>query len=156
MGINVNQFRVHVIRPAMELLQMSSPAAEALLLGTAAQESALGHYLRQVGGGPALGVFQMEPATYHDIWGRYIAFQPAIKQSLATRWTMIPEPEEMVTDLLLAGVMCRLHYRRVRAKLPEADDIQGLAHYWKRYYNTPQGAGTEAEFIRNWHLCNGG
>ncbi|MBF0439776.1 MAG: hypothetical protein HQL93_11725 [Magnetococcales bacterium] len=150
MGIQVKQFRENVIRPALELLHMESPTAEALMLGTAAQESRMGQYLRQVGGGPALGVFQMEPATYQDIWRNFIETHPEILQLLATRWPVKPPPEQMVTDLLLAAVMCRLHYRRVKAALPQADDLAGLANYWKRYYNTPKGAGTESEFIRNW------
>ncbi len=157
MGMNAEQFRQYVIRPALVWLGMDSPAAEALLLGTAAQESGLGCYLRQVGGGPALGVFQMEPATYRDIWSRFVATRPEIAGRLASRWPQTPEPEAMVTDLFLAAVMCRLHYRRVTAPLPEADDIAGLAAYWKRHYNTPAGAGSEAEFLRNWRrLCVGG
>lgn len=152
MSINTNHFRLNIIHPALEVLKMNSPSATALLLGTAAQESGLGHYLRQVGGGPALGVFQMEPTTYHDIWRNCINVRPDISQRLVHRWPVQPQPEEMITDLLLAAVMCRLHYWRVTAKLPEPNDIQGLANYWKQYYNTPKGAGTEAEFIRNWHL----
>ncbi|MBF0213528.1 MAG: hypothetical protein HQM00_08190 [Magnetococcales bacterium] len=149
--MQVSQFRQHVIRPALELVGMASPAAEALLLGTAAQESGLGRYLRQVGGGPALGVFQMEPATYRDIWTHFITFDSELVRTLARRWNTPPEPDYLITDLLLAAVMCRLHYRRVKAPLPEADDLPGLARYWKLYYNTPKGAGTEAEFIHNWH-----
>ncbi|MBF0455209.1 MAG: hypothetical protein HQL72_10395 [Magnetococcales bacterium] len=137
---------------------MEGRGAEALLLGTAAQESALGRYLRQLGSGPALGVFQMEPATYRDIWQNYLAYQPRIVQRLAVRWPREPEPEEMVTDLLLAAVMCRLHYRRVARALPDEQDVAGLAAYWKRYYNTVLGAGTEAEFRQNWrsHVAGGG
>ncbi|MBF0190796.1 MAG: hypothetical protein HQL99_06545 [Magnetococcales bacterium] len=151
--MHATQFRENVIRPALTLLGMDSPAAESLLLGTAAQESGLGRYLRQVGGGPALGVFQMEPLTYRDLWTNFIAYHPEIVATLAGRWPSRPEPEAMTTDLLLAAVMCRLHYRRVRAPLPDAGDLPGLARYWKNYYNTPQGAGTEAEFIHNWHRC---
>lgn len=145
------QFERYVIQPALAVLGMDSPEARALLLGTAAQESRLGHYLRQVGGGTALGVFQMEPATYRDIWRNFIDHHPVIKERLAVRWPVEPKPEEMVTDLLLAAVMCRLHYRRVTAPIPKADDITGLARYWKRFYNTPMGAGTEGEFVRSWH-----
>ena len=145
------QFERFVISLALSLLGMDSPAARALLLGTAAQESHLGRYLRQVGGGPAMGVFQMEPATYHDIWRNFIDNHPDIKQRLAARWPMEPAPEEMMTDLLLAAVMCRLHYRRVNAPLPQADDLAGLARYWKLHYNTPLGGGSTEEFVRNWN-----
>ncbi len=150
MGIDKEQFCRFVIRPALELLDMGSPAAEALLLGTAAQESALGRYLHQLGSGPALGVFQMEPATYRDIWRNYIRFRPQISGRLAAYWPMEPEPEQMIIDLRLAAVMCRLHYRRVPEPLPEANDVSALAAYWKRYYNTVAGMGTESQFKRSW------
>ena len=60
--LNVRDLRVEVIRPALRALDLWSPAAEDLVLGTAAQESGLA-YLRQIGGGPALGLWQIEPAT---------------------------------------------------------------------------------------------
>lgn len=41
----------------------SADAVELLML-TAATESNLGCYIKQVGGGPALGIFQCEPNTY--------------------------------------------------------------------------------------------
>ena len=150
MGIDPTQFRQYIIRPALNLLEMHSPEAEALLLGTAAKESGLGRYVHQLGAGPALGVFQMEPATFHDIWRNYIRFNPGISNNLALRWPMEPEPEQMITDLVLAAVMCRLHYRRVAKPLPEHDDIKGLASYWKQYYNTSAGGGTEEGFIKSW------
>ena len=46
--------------------------------------------------------------------------------------------------------MCRVHYYRVSEALPEENDIEGMARYWKKYYNTPLGAGTEEEFIHNY------
>ena len=148
--IDPKQLERYAIIPALTLLGMDSPEARALLLGTAAQESGMGHYIRQVGGGPAMGIFQMEPATYHDIWRNFINNRPEIKQKLAERWPTEPAPEEMITNLLLAAVMCRLHYRRVNAPIPQADDLAGLARYWKKFYNTPMGRGSEDEFIRNW------
>ncbi|KAF0118141.1 MAG: hypothetical protein FD149_866 [Rhodospirillaceae bacterium] len=69
-------FVTTVIRPTLLHLGLHSPAAEALLLGTAIQESRLGTYLRQTGGGPALGVYQMEPATHEDIWTNFLAYRP--------------------------------------------------------------------------------
>ena len=31
---------------------------------------------------------------------------------------------------------------RAPSALPEYNDIEGMAKYWKTYYNTSQGAGT--------------
>ena len=50
---------------------MYSPVAENLIMGTAAQESGF-TYIKQLGGGPALGMFQVEPATAEDILFRYL------------------------------------------------------------------------------------
>ncbi|MBF0448707.1 MAG: hypothetical protein HQL67_10945 [Magnetococcales bacterium] len=149
MGINSDHLLNYIIVPALDLLDMDSPAARLLLLGTAAQESRCGHYIRQLDGGPALGIFQMEPATYWDIWDNYIRYRPEIKEKLSKRWPMQPLPGEMVTDLLLAAVMCRLHYRRKSSPLPPAADIRALASYWKQHYNTRLGKGTIAEFEDN-------
>ena len=150
MGIDSNHLLRYVIRPALTLLDMGSPAAEALLLGTAAQESHCGRYLRQLRDGPAMGIFQMEPATFRDIQENYLRYRPEIQAKLATLWPSPPEPEEMVTNLLLGAVMCRLHYRRVSEPLPQAEDLPGLARYWKLHYNSRLGRGTASEFITNW------
>jgi len=42
----------------------------------------------------------------------------------------------------------------VPAPLPDAGDLGGLARYWKRYFNTPKGAGTAAGFIESYRRFN--
>ena len=46
--------------------------------------------------------------------------------------------------------MARIHYLRVPEALPAADDVVGLAAYWKRYYNTELGAGTVEKFVESY------
>ena len=75
--LDPNQFTKHIIRPALEAIDLYSKAAEELLLGTAIQESRL-VYLKQIGGGPALGLFQMEPATELDLVKNYIWYRPEL------------------------------------------------------------------------------
>ena len=48
------------------------------LLGTARVESDLRHR-RQIGG-PALGLFQMEPATHNDIWESYLKYRAQLAE----------------------------------------------------------------------------
>lgn len=120
---------------------LNSPAAVNLLLGTAAQESRFGTYLRQLRGGPARGVFQMEPRTFRWLQRRYKKKYPLIADRLFA---------ELEWDLRLSIVMARLRYRVVRAKLPRYNSVRGMAAYYKKYYNTILGAGTVEEFVANY------
>jgi hypothetical protein len=61
---------VNAIRPALNTLEMGGLAVEQLILGTGIQESLLVHR-QQLGGGPALGVFQMERATPRRLLGEF-------------------------------------------------------------------------------------
>jgi len=146
----VFDLKQYIIKPSLEYLGLYSESAKNLLLGTLAVESKMGHYLHQVNG-VALGICQMEPNTHHDIWHNYLS-QPSKKDLLrrilvyfdaSTR----PMPERMIYDLRYAIVMCRLHYLRVPEPLPVADDIEGMARYWKQHYNTELGKGTIDKFI---------
>lgn len=69
-----------LIQRATISLGLWSQAAEDLLLGTAIQESGLVH-VRQVGG-PALGYWQMEPATHDDIWASFVQHRPELRRAL--------------------------------------------------------------------------
>lgn len=143
-------FRDTIVKPALLELDAWSLEAEMLLIGTAAQESNLIH-TRQLGGGPALGYFQMEGATHDDCWKNYIDFRAPLKAKvLATRIaTGKPDATEMVINHKYAAAMARVHYMRVAAALPSGP--RGLNAYWKLHYNTPLGAGSADDFIANWN-----
>ena len=153
MGIEPTQLRILVVRPALKAIDLWSQAAENLVMGTAAQESNL-RYLHQVKG-PAVGLFQIEPATYADIWNRYLNDQPVLAtklRKLAGVTEGIPDVNLMAGNLYFAAAMCRVFYRRLAAPLPAADDVAALGGYWKKYYNTVKGKGTVAQFVKNWPL----
>jgi hypothetical protein len=65
--INPKQLRDLITRTLKEIPNGYSEDAVELLMMIAAHESKLGTYLRQVSG-PALGIFQIEPATHDDAW----------------------------------------------------------------------------------------
>jgi hypothetical protein len=144
--LNIQQFRTNIVRPALEAMGGHSAAAENLLIGTAVQESNL-HYVRQLADGPARGFYQMEPATHDDIWDNYLAYRDDPRARVEA---LMVSGEDGVTqfvwNLAYATAMCRVHYMRVPSPLPGANDVDGLAEYWKQYYNTPLGQGTAAEF----------
>jgi len=152
MALDKEQFQDLIERKLKEI-NMHSGAAVHLLLGTAAQESGFGTYLRQVGGGPALGVFQMEPATEKDIWNNYLDVE--FREDLAFAvwracYVSCANPEALEYNLAYQIVMARIHYRRIKEPLPPHDNVEALARYWKKYFNTPYGAGREDEFVRNY------
>ncbi len=139
------------IRPALSALQKGGRASEQLLLGTAIQESLLVHR-EQLNGGPALGLFQMEGETHTDCWVNYLDFRDGLADKV--RQTLSPGEDPAAETMKIndgyAAAMCRVKYLRVPKALPPADDISGMADYWKQYYNTPLGAGTPDEFLEKW------
>ncbi len=141
--LNVAQFREYIVQPTLIRLGLHSLSAEQLLIGTALTESGL-KFLHQVGGGPAQGVYQMEPDTEQDIWDNYLVY----RNSLAKRISGIMSgmPNNLIGNLYYATAMCRIHYLRVKEKLPDADNIEDMANYWKKHYNTPEGKGEIIDF----------
>lgn len=140
---------LYVIRPVLKDLGLHSEPAERLVLGTACQESECGRWLKQLGGGPAVGIFQMEPATHDDLFLNFLKHRTALREKV---WRYVePDHEdanEMVGNLFYATAMCRVHYLRVPEPIPE--DLNGQAKYWKRTYNTYKGKGTVEKYIQNW------
>lgn len=140
----------------------------ALMLGTAAVESDMIHRV-QIAGGPARGLFQMEPATARDIFINYLARtsrRKKLQPSLMRVWLcldsvpfFIPSEAELAYHLEgndgFACAMSRLQYLRRPEAIPNS--LDGIAEYWKKFYNTESGAGTVAEFKEKWsmHKCDG-
>lgn len=146
-----------VVRPTLLSLGpgLLSTAAEQLVMGTAAQESRLS-YLRQIGAGPALGLWQIEPATETDVWDNWLAYRgtpAAIVTSLLA--SMPSRTRQLATNLAYGCAMCRLIYYRHSDPLPQPGDVDGLAQMWKRIYNTRGGAGTVDQFKWSWKMVEG-
>lgn len=154
-----------VIRPTLARLaevnaKLYSDAAVELLLGTAAQESDCGDFLKQIGG-PALGIYQIEPATHHDIINRYLArrsnwdLRDAIA-GLASRDRGIGNDDQLVTNLAYATAIARVRYWMSPKPLPAAGDLHALANYWDEVYNGNPFHGTPDEFIDSYnHFIRG-
>lgn len=155
--LDIVQLHRFVVRPALEQIGLAGLAAERLVIGTGLTESGL-MFIDQKGRGgeqgwgPALGLFQMERATF-DAHVRWLAtrqnglFEKV--RDLQHRWS--PQGDlwcQMTGNLFFAAAMCRVHYFRVSAPLPAADDLDAMAGYWKRFYNSMQGAGKPEDFKR--------
>ena len=149
--INREQLRAYIIRPALQAINSYSENAEELLMFTCATESLGGFLLRQIKG-PALGIFQMEPATYHDIWRNFINLKPALATMMAKNLniTSIPNEERLVYDLKYSATIARIHYLRVSQPLPNKNDVDAMWDYYKKYYNTPLGKATKQKAIQDY------
>ncbi len=146
--LNKDDLRI-MIADVLKRLGMYSETATELLMGTCAVESDFGRSVEQVGGGPGLGVFQMEPNTMNDIWYNYIRYREGLRVILSEEFGMKgPDKEKLKNDIEYSIVMARLKYRRSPEVLPPSDkDIRGLAETWKKVYNTKLGKGTVEKFV---------
>lgn len=153
--IEINQLGHLVIIPTLTELgdNFCTPEAVLLLLMTAAQESLLGSYISQYPKGPAKGIYQMEKIAYVDCVERYIKKRPVLYNKILAmcNFSMLPKENEMVTNLKFATIMCRLKYAQSPERIPASNDIEGLAKYWKKHYNTYLGKGTPKECESNYN-----
>jgi hypothetical protein len=149
--LNCLQFRSLIVEPVLSKLQVYSKNAEELLVFTCAAESLGGHYLKQVKG-PALGIFQMEPGTYTDIWANFIRARNRIATLMALHFgcNKVPDIDRLIYDLHFATAMARLHYLRTPENIPDPEDIDGLWNYYKKHYNTEKGKAKKEESIKKY------
>lgn len=124
-----------------------SPAVENLLFGTAAHESMGFQYIWQING-PALSIFQIEPATLDDLYEHFLKWKPALHRKLERlRPPDMKRSEALIYCLAYAILAARLHYLRYPEPIPQADDLEGMAKLYKHRWNTSAGAATEQDFI---------
>lgn len=147
--MNKDEWRRLIIVTLKEIGLHSTDAVE-LIMGTFAQESNF-KYTRQIGGGPALGYGQIEPATFDDIIVNFLRFKPdLLEKIMKVSGTVALEPDMLLENKTLMICMARIHYFRVKSSLPSYKDVWAMGEYWKKYYNTPKGKGTVKEFVENY------
>lgn len=155
--LNISQFRELIVKPVLTSLMLYSPGAEELMVFTCANESLGGTYIKQVDG-PALGIYQMEPATYDDIWHTFIMNHDQLRLIFMSNFNLsnIPSPARLIYDLHFATAMARLHYDRFRDPIPDPKDLEGLWNYYKEFYNTSKGSAQKDSALDHYHrFCLG-
>ncbi len=140
-------FARQIVQPGLEAIQHYDPAGMVLVLGTCIQESGL-KYTHQIGG-PALGYPQIEPATHKDLWCRWLG--PTKRMYIIDGLRMLTseagQDRALVDCPQYAAAMCRCKYLSIPSAIPGANDIEGMAQYYKKYYNSSGGAATLPEAI---------
>jgi len=132
-----------------------------LLLETTCAESDFGKYTSQLQGGVALGVLQIEPSSYKDLYTHYFTSQNtlAIKDAIEQFYNQSQSVEDNLKfniryQLAVAFV---IYYRRISTKsFKHLDSVYTRAAIWKKYYNTFRGAGTLRKYVdkTNYYLVN--
>jgi len=146
-----SQFRSLIVEPVLSKLKLYSKGAEELMVFTCASESLGGTFLMEVKG-PGLGIYQMEPVTYSDLWANFIRNrnQLATLMSMHFNCNRVPELERMIYDLNFATAMTRIFYYSKPGNIPDASDIDGLWDYYKKYYNTDKGKAKKEDSIKKY------
>jgi hypothetical protein len=145
---DIVQFKENIVNPVLHDLQMYSKEFAELIVFTCAVESAGGTYVKQIKG-PALGIYQIEPSSFTDLWVNFIVRNTHIVNLLTLHFAVhrMPAPIEVVTDLRLATAMCALFYKRYKVK-PESSSPDDLWEPYKKYYNTVKGKSEKSKSIK--------
>lgn len=153
--MNAQQLHDHIIKPTHEYMggNYESKNANFLSLCTAAAESKCGYYIKQVGG-PALGIWQMEPATESDTWFNCDALRcDAFNVKIGGLLPPSHNDDTLMILPMYACAMARLKYSMDKAVLPDHNDFRAVYNYYKRIYNTPLGASTYEKFKQSCVYC---
>lgn len=139
------QLREAIIRVLTKFKMQVTNNIVSMLVGTACVESECGKYIKQIKG-PACGIFQIEPNTARDIIDNYINYRENLKDIHYKLYNIhLTLEENLCYNLAYSIFMCRVFYLRIKEPIPES--IVDQAKYWKKYYNTHLGKGTEQLYI---------
>ena len=145
MSTDIGQLTALVIVPTLKYLNPEIPfsnSAVKLLQMTLAHESNCGQYIAQLGG-PALGIYQMEPATEMDIERNFLAYREDLQYKVDQTGHCVNKISSLLNPVY-ATAMARVHYYRDKKALP--DDLIELSNYAKRVWNTEEGKATARDY----------
>ena len=151
--MNHKQIR-KLIKDTLQKIGMWSQEAEELVFLTGLVESGY-DYISQIGSGVARSFWQVESATAQDCVDNYLGYRRSKLERVSGVMHISPDALLEMSDKdlkhflwgnIIAGIIfCRIKYWRVPKKIPL--DLEGMAKYWKSYYNTERGAGTVTHFL---------
>ena len=135
---------------ALYRIDSYSDDALALVVRTGMAESGYRALKGYGDGNPAIGFWQIEPATMNDMIENYINYRSKYKKTLISLGMNFEKDTIMsvMSNMAVQAALCRLHYRRDKDPIPSWDDLEGQASYWKRVYNTVEGRGTVEHFMK--------
>ena len=145
----INEIK-EIAEHALYRLDSYSDDALALVVRTGMAESGYRALKGYGEGNPAIGFWQVEPATLNDMVTNYIKYRPHYEKNLISLGMNFNKDMIMsvMSNMAVQAGLCRLHYRRDKDPIPSWDDLEAQAKYWKRVYNTVEGRGTVEHFIK--------
>lgn len=129
-----------------------TPAVRSLLFGTACTETGL-RPRYQDSAGNAIGLFQIEYATFCDIWQRFVKKNhPELGRDIIKNYACTMPDNITFEDLQLSDELCaifaRLKYSQIKEPIPPESDIPAQAAYYKAHYNTRFGKASPQGYIK--------
>ena len=153
----IRELRADVVRPCLQYLDMHSSGAEDLMIAVAIHESGALQWRRQLAGGPARGLWQVEPTTERSIFDDYLAFRPRRAAQLQGLLARGPELDDPLADNdWYCCALARIIFWRVPNAMVERGNRPAQARCWKDHYNTIEGAGTVEDFLHSQRRYNPG
>ena len=146
--MDVDHFRIHVVRDSLKAAGWWSQEIENLILATGVVESNL-NMLVQVGGGPARGVFQIEKISFNDVISYIKRDSQKVKAICqACGFSALPEDvNTVIWNLRFAVLITRMFYYRIPDALPTSENALEAYRYYKNFYNSYHGAATEEKCL---------
>ena len=136
---------------ALYKLDCYSDDALALVVRTGMAESGYRALKGYGKGNPAIGFWQIEPATLYDMMRNYLFYRHKYKEVLQDMGMKLKGDDieiSVMANMAVQAGLCRLHYRRDSKPIPPWDDLEAQGKYWKRVYNTIEGRGTVKHFVK--------
>jgi hypothetical protein len=119
-----------------------------LLAMIAAHESLGGKHRRQIGGGPALGIFQIEPTTHNSVWDNSDSIR-----ARAQRFGIKEDVNKLETDDRYSIFVAR-HYLAMDVT-PLPNTPEAMAAYCKNYWNRT-GKATPEKYLNDYRAWQDG
>lgn len=141
---------IEAVQERLSIVPRGSENHVALLLETSAVESSRGYIVRQVGG-PARGIFQMEPTTERCMRSWLKDNFPSVHDEVMAFYDKKKSPDWNRTHNVPYNVAMSTAYywRRMGDSLAEnITTLEDRAKVWKTHYNTYLGKGSIAGYIR--------
>ena len=140
-----------IVEYSLYKLDCYSDDALALVVRTGMAESGYRALQGYGKSNPAIGFWQIEPATMYDMMRNYITYRPQYRkvlEELGMKFKGDDIEMSVISNMAVQAALCRLHYRRDKYSLPSWDDMEAQGRYWKKVYNTYKGKGTIKHFLK--------